>query len=647
MDKELGGHILRFRVGILIIVHILIFVSAYVGAFLIRFDFDLSQVSQFWDWTPAALASLVVAKCVAFAIFRQYSGWWRYVSLDDLLGITKATVVGTLFGAAIIFGVGLRDFPRSIPLLDGILTLSALSLLRVSVRLLRERVWRHGNSGFADKNAVRTLIVGNGPNAESLLREIHRSPQLHVNIIGLLSTDSNLTGTRMSGFPILGGQNQLVATVRAHDIAQVIVAIESTDTRLIREIHEMCTQADVDHKLLPATDALLDGTASFSQVREVDLRDLLGRPPISLENGAIARAITGRTVLVTGAGGSIGSELCRQVARFGPSQLVMVEQAENPLFHLERSLIQQFPGVKLRPVIADIYDAERMYHIMEHTGPSLVLHAAAHKHVPLMEQNPTEAIKNNIIGTLNVISAAQKAGVDRCVLISTDKAVNPTSVMGASKRIAEMLAQSMAPRTKTRLAAVRFGNVLGSNGSVIPIFKHQISKGGPVTVTHPEMQRFFMTIPEASQLVLQAATFADSGDIFILDMGEPVKIVDIARDLIRLSGFEPDLDIQIKFTGIRPGEKLLEELATDQEERQETQHPRIFRATVKPPCPRTVQVAALQLEKLARAETPASQLRKVLFDALERLEARAPLEEVRAVTDEHSTVVSLASKSSR
>jgi FlaA1/EpsC-like NDP-sugar epimerase len=628
-------------------VHIVIFVASYLGAFLIRFDFDLGEVSQFWEWTPIALATLVVAKGFAFAIFRQYSGWWRYVSLDDLLGITKATVVGTMLGAALIFALGLRGFPRSIPLLDGMLTLATLALLRVSIRLVRERVWRHGDSGFPDRDAIRTLIVGTGPNAEGLIREIHRSPQLSVKLAGLICADKRLVGTRLSGCPILGHIDDLVEIANDRDIEQVIVAVENGDNQLVREIHDLCLQAGVQQKLLPTTDALLDGTASFSRVREVDLRDLLGRPPVSLENEGIARAISGRTVLVTGAGGSIGSELCRQVARFGPSQLVLVEQAENPLFHLERSLVQDFPDVKLRTVVADIYDNERMYHIMDHTGPSLVLHAAAHKHVPLMEQNPSEAIKNNVIGTLNVISAAQSAEVDRCVLISTDKAVNPTSVMGASKRIAEMLAQSMAPRSQTRLAAVRFGNVLGSNGSVIPIFKQQISTGGPVTVTHPDMRRFFMTIPEASQLVLQAATFADSGDIFVLDMGEPVKILDIARDLIRLSGFDPDGEIPIKFTGIRPGEKLFEELATNEEEKQPTQHSRIFRATVEPPCPKTVQEAALQLEKLARSKAPAAQLRKIIFDTLERLEARASIEEVRSVTDEHSTVVAFNAEKSR
>lgn len=620
--------LLRFRTPVLVLLHVVIFAASYVLAFLLRFDFTFAP--RFFALSPAALPTFLVAKLLTFAWFRQYSGWWRYVSLNDLIQMSYATLAGGLLAVAGVALLGLfaDGFPRSIFILDGVLTIGLLAGSRVLIRLARERLARSGNALARD--SVRTLLVGTGPSAESLLREINRNPELGTYVVGILAEDERFVGSRVNGRPIVGTVENLGKLASTYECSQVIVAVENEHRKLIRRIVQLCSSLDLKHRVLPTTDALLQGQVSFSNLREVDLRDLLGRPPVRLFNDEIAREINNRVVLVTGAGGSIGSELSRQVANFGPAELVLIEQAENPLFHLERELSQTYEGVSLRPVIADVYDSERMQALFNYYKPALVLHAAAHKHVPLMEANPSEAVKNNIIGTLNVIRASQHAGVETCVLISTDKAVNPTSVMGASKRVSEMLLQALANQSKTRLAAVRFGNVLGSNGSVIPIFKQQIAQGGPVTVTHPEMKRYFMTIPEATQLVLQAAIYANAGDIFVLDMGEPVYIVDVARDLIRLSGLEPERDVQISFSGIRPGEKLFEELATDAETQSETRHSRIFRCEVTPPDPRAVLEAALQLEKISRSSTSPSSLREVLFATLNHLERGAAVEELRA-----------------
>lgn len=624
--------LLRFRVPLIAALHCAIFTAAYLLAFQLRFDFVIYEAYQSLMWK--GLPVFIAAKLMSFYALRQFSGWWRYVSLDDILGISRATAAGTLLAMLGIVALGgftsRPAFPRTIFLLDPVLTIALVGGLRVSIRLLRDRVLKHGAAGLVEQ--TRTLIVGTGPSAESLARDVARRPELATKIVGFLAEDVRLIGTRIQGIPILGTIDDLQRIAEDRAVSQIVVANEGENREQVRQVITLCGSADLKYRVLPTTDALLQGQVSFSNLREVDLRDLLGRPPVRLASDDIARRLNNRIVLVTGAGGSIGSELCRQVARFGPAELILVEQAENPLFHLERELTLAHPDVALRPVIADIYDNERIHSIMKECRPSVVLHAAAHKHVPLMEANPSEAVKNNIIGTLNVIRAAQHAEVSTCILISTDKAVNPTSVMGASKRVAEMLMQALAAQSKTRLAAVRFGNVLGSNGSVIPIFKQQIAAGGPVTVTHPEMRRFFMTIPEASQLVLQAATYAHAGDIFVLDMGEPVYIVDVARDMIRLSGFEPDKDIQIAFTGIRPGEKLFEELATDEEKTSPTPHERIFRCEVDPPDSRAVLEAALELEKNARADTPPPVIRTAIFDLLHRLDHQSGIDSTGKVS---------------
>lgn len=626
MDS-VSDRLLRYRVPLIAALYIVIFCASYLLAFLLRFDFVILDAYRQMMWE--ALPIFIVAKLASFAILRELSGWWRYVSLNDMLGVTRATALGTLVSLLGVVGFGFFNlspsFPRSIFLVDPILTIGFIGGLRIAIRLFRD--WSGAHS-FAHARHLppptRTLVVGTGPSAESLAREVARSPELGTRVVGFISSDERLRGTRIQGVPILGTIDDIPKLAEQHAVAMVVVANEDLQPEVMRKVLGLCTTSDLKHRVLPSADAFLSGQVAFSSLREVDLRDLLGRPPVRLANKEIAEHLNTRVVMVTGAGGSIGSELCRQVARFGPTELILLEQAENPLFHLERELLEAFPSVTLRPIVADIYDSERMHQLMQVFRPSVVLHAAAHKHVPLMEANPSEAVKNNVIGTLNVIRAAQLAEVDTCVLISTDKAVNPTSVMGASKRIAEMLMQALAVKSKTRLAAVRFGNVLGSNGSVIPIFKQQIAAGGPITVTHPEMRRFFMTIPEAAQLVLQAATYANAGDIFVLDMGEPVYIVDVARDLIRLSGLEPDIDIHITFTGMRPGEKLFEELATDAEKTSPTPHERIFRCEVEAANSARVIEAALALEKSARAGSAPKLIRRDIFNLLKEIDTPPP-----------------------
>lgn len=618
---SVSDNLLRYRVPLIAALYIAIFCASFWLAFQLRFDFMVPAAYESAMWT--AMPVFVAAKLASFALLGELSGWWRYVSLNDMLSVSRATALGVLFALLGVVGLGLfsasPSFPRSIFLVDPILTVGLIGGLRVGIRLFRDR--NSGNGGATQLTPpTRTLVVGTGPSAESLAREVARSPELGTRIVGFIAEDNRLSGTRIQGVPILGSIDDIPKFAEQLSATMVVVANEELAPETMRKVLTLCTASDLKHRVLPSADALLQGQVAFSSLREVDLRDLLGRAPVRLSNREIAEHLNTRVVMVTGAGGSIGSELCRQVARFGPTELILLEQAENPLFHLERELLESFPSVTIRPIVADVYDSERVHQLMQVFRPSVVLHAAAHKHVPLMEANPSEAVKNNIIGTLNIIRAAQAASVDTCVLISTDKAVNPTSVMGASKRVAEMLMQALAVQSSTRLAAVRFGNVLGSNGSVIPIFKKQIEMGGPLTVTHPEMRRFFMTIPEATQLVLQAATYANAGDIFVLDMGEPVYIVDVARDLIRLSGLEPDTDIPITFTGMRPGEKLFEELATDAEQTSPTAHERIFRCEVTPPESSRVLEAAMALEKSARAGSAPKLIRQAIFQLLAEID---------------------------
>lgn len=467
----------------------------------------------------------------------------------------------------------LKDLQKTIEgvfMLDLIATILGLAALRMLVRMYHEEF--HAKRTGAGK---RFLIVGAGDAGEALLREMLRMKASDYEVVGFVDDDPVKQGMNIHGISVLGSVDRLPAICQKHRIEEIAIAIPSASRKQLRHVVQVCEGTNIRFRTVPSITDIASGKLRVSQIRDVDIDDLLGRDVVQLDLKSIESFLNNKTILVTGAGGSIGSEMCRQVCNFGPKLLLLLEQAENPLFFIERELRRDHPEVDIRPVIANMVDRDRIFEIFEKFKPQVVIHAAAHKHVPLMEENPGEAIKNNVIGTKNVADASHEYKADDFVMISTDKAVNPTSIMGSSKRIAEMYIQDMNNTSETHFVTVRFGNVLGSNGSVVPIFNRQIAQGGPVTVTHPEMERYFMTIPEASQLVLQAATLGTGGEIFLLDMGEPVKIVHLARELITLSGFRPDEDIEIVFTGMRPGEKLFEELSIKGEDMLATSHPKI------------------------------------------------------------------------
>jgi FlaA1/EpsC-like NDP-sugar epimerase len=520
----------------------------------------------------------IIIKLLVFGFFKQYRGWWRYVGISDLLGILRASLVSTLIivvlWTALTFTTSIRqklhnitEVGQGVFMADMFATVLLLAGLRMVIRLYHEE-FRTIESG----RLKRFLIVGAGNAGEALLREIHRMPVTEYEVIGFIDDDPVKQGIGIHGLSVLGTVEQLPKICKDRNIKEIAIAIPSATHHQLRRVIQICEGAKIRFRTVPSITDIASGKYRVSQIRDVDINDLLGREAVELDLHLVEAFAKDKTILVTGAGGSIGSEMCRQVCNFSPKLLLLVEQAENPLFHVERELHRQFPKVAIKAIICNITDKTRVEEIFERYEPEVVIHSAAHKHVPLMELNPGEAIKNNIVGTQIVADAADNYDAANFVMISTDKAVNPTSIMGSSKRIAEMYIQDLNRTSKTHFVTVRFG---GSDGSVVPIFKKQIAEGGPVTITHPEMKRYFMTIPEASQLVLQAAAMGKGGEIFVLDMGEPVKIVDLARELITLSGFRPVEDIEIDFTGTRPGEKLFEELSIKGEDMQPTRHPKI------------------------------------------------------------------------
>ncbi len=558
------------RIAALVTVHILIFIAAYVGAFFFRFDFAIPAEVYGPMWQALGLA--VAVKLVVFSALKMFQGWWRYVSLYDVISLAHALAISAILFMG-IHALVLRPemFPRSIYLLDFTLSLVFLAGTRGSLRLVRETLSAHQG----DHRLKNLLIVGAGDPGDLLVREISRADKLRYRPVAFLDDDLKKRGLRFHGIPVEGPLSRLGEVVEEYQIEELIIALPAGRKRQLRRVVELANDWGIHPRILPAVETVLDGDVSLRQVREVSITDLLGREPVELDIEALGRFLEDRVVMVTGAGGSIGSELCRQIIRFGPRRLVMVDCAETPLFSIHREL-KSHHKQRISPRIADVSDGTRMEQIFDEQSPEVVLHAAAYKHVPLMEANPAEAVKNNIGGTRIIADLSDANEVDAFVLISTDKAVNPTSVMGATKRITELYIQRLARRSRnTRYCAVRFGNVLGSNGSVVPIFRQQIREGGPVTVTHPEMTRYFMTIPEAVQLVLQAAAFNTEDDLFILDMGSPVRIADLARDMIHLSGRSED-EIPIVFTGVRPGEKLYEELSLNEEAIDKTSHEKIF-----------------------------------------------------------------------
>jgi len=548
-------------------------------AFLLRFDLGLPQTCL--RYFVYALPVWIVVKSVMFQASNLNRRGLRYVAIADVYRIVIANCAGSLLSWAIIVYIAPAGFPRSIYLSDLILSLLGTAGLRVVVRMVAEAI--HGGQGNGQEK--RTLIYGAGDAGITLLREIRHNPKLAYHVCGFLDDGRDKKGVLISGIEVLGGGDEVKSLVTKHNIAIILIAIPSATGVEMTRILELCHAAGVEYKTVPGLGEVVEECGLVGQIREVAVEDLLGRNPVRLEVSQIRDALEGKVVLVTGAAGSIGSELCRQIARFQPAGIVGFEIAESPLFEIDREMRRTFPAVPFYPEIGSVQNRARLDDVLGQYKPKVVYHAAAYKHVPLMETHVFEAVENNVFGTYNLAEASAEHGVEDFVLISSDKAVRPTNVMGTTKRIAELILLALQ-NGRTRYVAVRFGNVLGSNGSVIPIFKKQIAAGGPVTVTHPEMRRFFMTIPEACQLVLQTSAIAKGGQICVLDMGQPVKIVDLAKNLILLSGLRPDEDIRIDFTGMRPGEKLYEELSTLLEDTVASGHEkiRIFVGNGAPEC---------------------------------------------------------------
>ena len=580
---------LRFRKPLIILAHLIAFAASLMFSFLVANDMDFTPndklLVESWLVTqyPVLLTFFVFVKLIIFSLFKQYRGWWRYVGISDLLGILKASLVSTIIIVVLWYTLAFNVGPirRSLGDLhvevrqgvftaDLFATVLILGGLRMIIRLYYEE-FRTVEGG----RMKRFLIIGAGNAGEALLREIHRMHVAQYEVVGFVDDDPAKQGIYIHGLPVLGKVEELPKICEDRNIEEIAIAMPSASHQQLRRVIQVCEGTKIRFRTVPSITDIASGRFRVSQIRDVDINDLLGRESVQLDLDLIESFVQGKIIFVSGAGGSIGSEMCRQLCNFKPELLLLIEQAENPLFYIERELHKQFPTVNMKAVICNITDKTRVDEVFEKYKPQVVIHAAAHKHVPLMELNPGEAIKNNVMGTKNIADAADRNGATNVVMISTDKAVNPTSIMGSSKRIAEMYIQSLNSTSKTHFVTVRFGNVLGSDGSVVPIFKKQIAEGGPVTVTHPEMKRYFMTIPEASQLVLQAATMGKGGEIFLLDMGEPVKIVDLAKELITLSGFRPGEDIELVFTDPRPGEKLFEELSIVGEDMQSTRHPKI------------------------------------------------------------------------
>ena len=574
------GIILRFRKPLIVIAHTFVFAASLMLSFLVIHNM---QFKRAWiDLYPVLILFFLLIKLPVFGLFRQYQGWWRYVGISDLLGIVRASLTSTLIIVAVWFILGYTNFARTyLPIgmeepAEGVCMadLFATVLLLAGMRMVL-RLYYEASRTVEIGRLKRFLIIGAGNAGESLIREIHRMSVVQYEVIGLIDDDPAKQGTHIHGIPVIGTVEELPQICSEQNIDEIAIAMPSANRRQLRRVIQVCEGTKIRFRTVPSITDIASGKLRVSQIRDVDINDLLGREEIQLELDSIEAFARDKVILVTGAGGSIGSEMCRQLCHFRPKLLLLVEQAENPLFYIERELQKDFPSVRIKPIICNITDKFHVEQIFTKYNPQVVIHAAAHKHVPLMELNPAQAIRNNVTGTQIVADVAQKYDTLNFVMISTDKAVNPTSIMGSSKRIAEMYIQDLSRTSKTNFVTVRFGNVLGSEGSVVPIFKKQIAEGGPVTVTHPEMKRYFMTIPEASRLVLQAATMGKGGEIFVLEMGDPVKIVDLARELITLSGFNPEEDIEIKFTNPRPGEKLFEELSIEGEDMQRTRHPKI------------------------------------------------------------------------
>lgn len=542
----------------------------------IRFEGQTS--SQYLDPVSPNVVTIVLINLGVFYAFRLYDRLWRYASIHDLVMIIGASTVANVLSGLYLFTILPTSFPRSYYFLSWLLTVVLTGMTRLAVRIARYML-----IAVSSQNLKQVLIVGAGDAGVMLAREIQERYAHEKNIVGFVDDATYKQNQNILGKKVRGTTRDIEALAKKYNVQEIIIAMPSVSGSVIREIVKICNQTKCSLKVLPGLYEIIEGKAEVNQLRNVDVEDLLRRSPIKLDNCLIKQTLKDKAVLITGAGGSIGSELARQVASYTPKEVFLLGKGENSIYEIHSELLEKYPKLKITPIIADVRDEKRIEQVFSDYKVDIVYHAAAHKHVPLMELQPIEAVLNNVFGTFNVAKACAKYEIDTFVMISTDKAVNPTSVMGATKRIAELVVQYVSQElsVKTKFAAVRFGNVLGSRGSVIPLFKKQIAQGGPITITDKEMIRYFMTIPEAVQLVLQSSAIAQGGEVFVLDMGEPVKIYDMAKDLIELSGLEVDKDIQIKVTGMRPGEKLYEELLTAEEGTLATCHEKIFTANLK------------------------------------------------------------------
>ena len=608
----------RKRTLFFVLADLVVFTLSMYGAFLLRFDGHVPGV--YWAAIPVFLLFAAGPKLIANAAFRLYYLTWRFVGTRDIVNVFFATVVGTLAWVTEIYllrdtlqGRGWFDvppIPRSVIVLDFFLTLFGVTLVRMGKRLFQVATRRPSS-----EQERRVLIVGAGAEGEALIRELTHARMAGYRPVALIDDDANKHGTYLHGVKVVGGREAIPAVIAEERVDEVLVAISTAPGRVIREVVGAARTAGVESvRIVPSTEVMLEGRIALTDVREVTVEDLLNRPPVELDTAVMGAYLYGRTVLVTGSAGSIGAELVRQIAAFEPARLVLIDQNETQLFALELELRRTAPRVPALAEVGDVRDRERVRQVFTTYRPQVIFHAAAYKHVPMMEANPQEAVRTNIDGTRVIAEVASEFGAESFVQISTDKAVNPTSVMGATKRVAEMVVRRMNETSGTRFVAVRFGNVLGSRGSLIPILEEQIRRGGPITVTHPAMERYFMTVTEAVRLILKAASLGTGGEVFVLDMGDPVRVLDLAEALIRLSGHEPDVDVPIQFTGVRPGEKLKEEILLAEEGTIDTGVDKIFVARLgEEPDPAALERGVAQLLDAAGDGEP-SRIRAVLRD---------------------------------
>ncbi len=560
---------MNYRKSFMVLIHSLLIFSAYATAFLIRFDLNIRP--EYWKIILRTSPLLLTIKISVFWYYRLFSGLWRFASIEDVWRIIKANIVSSVFFiVAVLFAHNTEGYPRSVFVIDLLMCMCLTGMLRFAARF--REIFRYPGGEHAKR---KVIVVGAGEAGVVILREARNNPSMETEVVGFIDDDPAKKNLRIQGVKILGTRYDIADSVSRTGAQEVIIAIPSAKGEVIRDIIAQCQIPGIKLKIVPGLHKLFSGDLEIKP-RDVRPEDLLGRETVQVNRDEICSYLRDKRVLVTGAGGSIGSELCRHIVEYNPQEIVLFDFNENNVYFLGVEFATRYPNVRFKTVIGDIKDIGLLKRTFSRYKPQVVFHAAAHKHVPLMEENPSAAVKNNIIGSRNLIYASDHYRVERFVLISTDKAVNPSSVMGATKRVAEMILQSKARSSKTKFIAVRFGNVLGSDGSVVPLFKKQIEDGGPITVTDPQARRYFMSIREATDLVLQAGAFGKGGEIFILDMGEQIKIVDLAKNLITFSGLQPDKDIQIKFIGLRPGEKLSEELLLDAEKDKSTQHRKIF-----------------------------------------------------------------------